>query len=846
MKLPRPKGNQRLDSDRGERYVPGTVVAERYRIVALLGRGGMGEVFRADDLKLGQPVALKFLPSRVAHDSSRLELLLEEVRVARRVSHPNVCRVYDVGEADGRHFISMEYMDGEDLATLLRRIGRLPRDKAAQIARQICAGLAAAHEQDVVHRDLKPANVMIDGRGRARITDFGLAREAEAISGGDAREGTPAYMAPEQLAGREVSARSDIYALGLVLYELFTGHQPFEARSRAEALDERSSGPPTRPSSLVENLDPAVEGAILRCLEPEPDVRPVSALAVAAALPGGDLLAASLAAGETPSPEMVAAAPTEGTVHPWLAASAVAFCLLAVLGGLALEFDQVLGLSGRPPIVLADRARQILTELGYSSSAGDEAWGYVRDSQVVDRMRERPADVASLLDGGGPPLFAFWYRASPSTLMPNFFHRVARNDPPRNTPGSSMVTLDTDGRLVGLEVEPSDVSDSARAVEGSALGDGLLELAGLDPSALRQVEPQSLPPHFADERTAWVGRYPSDLELRAEAAATAGRASWLRVYSPELGEGRPRSGEVPAVFGALLFLLFALIVAAGTWLARANLRSGRGDRRGAFRLGLLIGSTTFLAWVVGATHGLAFEEVLNLFRVAAFSLLLGVLTALFYIGLEPALRRRWPHRIVSWTRALDGQLRDPLVGRDLLVGATATTLFLFLPVIWWELGTLLGVEQPALVALEFKPAAWGVPGVAGVWLSSLTGSIHMPLGFMLLLFAMTRVLRKEWLAATLFCALMTFGACLRDGATEPFQVVALLLPWVVAVVVMLRFGVLPTVALFSLAHLGILYPVTGFSGAWWAGGRMTLLATIVVVAAYGAWCCARRPAPTRE
>src|SRR5262249_7676978 len=144
------------------------------------GRGGMGEVYRADDLKLGHPVALKFLPATLAADAGLLERFHAEVRNARQVSHPNVCRVYDIGEvvsADGasQHFLSMEYIDGEDLASLLRRIGRLRGDKTIEIARQLCAGLAAAHERGLLHRDLKPANIMIDGRGRSRITDFGLA-----------------------------------------------------------------------------------------------------------------------------------------------------------------------------------------------------------------------------------------------------------------------------------------------------------------------------------------------------------------------------------------------------------------------------------------------------------------------------------------------------------------------------------------------------------------------------------------------------------------------------------------------------------------------------------------------
>src|SRR5512134_2641931 len=198
----------------GERFVPGSVLAGRYRIVGLLGRGGMGEVYRADDLKLEQPVALKFLPHGLDSDGERLARFYREVRVARQVSHAAVCRVYDVAEAEGHFFISMELVDGENLASLLRRIGRLQPDKALEIARQLCAGLAAAHERGVLHRDLKPANVMIDGTGKVRITDFGLAVLTQDGRVQDVRAGTPAYMAPEQLVSGEASVQSDVYSLG--------------------------------------------------------------------------------------------------------------------------------------------------------------------------------------------------------------------------------------------------------------------------------------------------------------------------------------------------------------------------------------------------------------------------------------------------------------------------------------------------------------------------------------------------------------------------------------------------------------------------------------------------------
>ena len=174
------------------RFVAGTILAGRYRIVSLLGAGGMGEVYKAEDLKLDHPVALKFLPETLSLSPAALARFHGEVRIARQVSHPNVCRVHDIGDVDGLHFLTMEFIDGEDLASLLRRIGRLPADKAVEVARQLCAGLAAAHDAGVLHRDLKPHSVMIDGRGRARITDFGIAVLAREVRQDNTIAGTPA------------------------------------------------------------------------------------------------------------------------------------------------------------------------------------------------------------------------------------------------------------------------------------------------------------------------------------------------------------------------------------------------------------------------------------------------------------------------------------------------------------------------------------------------------------------------------------------------------------------------------------------------------------------------------
>jgi serine/threonine-protein kinase len=359
------------------RFPPGTSLAERYRIIGLVGQGGMGEVYRASDLKLGQPVALKFLPPATATNQHLKTRFLAEVRIARQVSHPNVCRVYDIGEVDGFTFLSMEYVDGEDLRSLLRRIGRLPGDKAIEIGRKLCAGLAAAHDKGVLHRDLKPANVMINGRGEVLITDFGLAAFAGQISPADIRDGTPAYMAPEQLAGKEVSVQSDLYALGLVLHEIFTGKPVF--RDGAERTT------PSSLSSLVKDIDPSVERAILRCLELDPRQRPSSALAVAAALPGGDPIAAALAAGETPTPAMVAASDTGG-----ISIRTCWICLAAILTSLAgiVAVNSKLNLSQRipfskAPAVLEQKARDMIQTFGYADPPVDAAHGFLYETSLL-------------------------------------------------------------------------------------------------------------------------------------------------------------------------------------------------------------------------------------------------------------------------------------------------------------------------------------------------------------------------------------------------------------------------------------------------------------------------------
>src|SRR2546427_7652259 len=474
------------------RFTPGAIIAGRYRLVALLGRGGMGEVYRADDLTLDHPVALKFVPEDVMHDAARLAQFHNELRIARQVSHKNVCRLYDLADADGRQFLTMEYVDGEDLASLLRRIGRLPQDKAVEIARQLCAGLAAAHDRGVLHRDLKPANVMLDGDGHVRITDFGLA-----VATGDANAvcaGTPQYMAPEQLAGQAASIKTDIYALGLVLFEIFTGKRAYDAKTLHELKQLHQSGTVTTPSSVVRDLEPAVERVILRCLERDPGRRPGSALAVAAALPGGNPLADALAAGETPSPELlVAAGETEALPILPAAAMAAGFVIVLLAFAAVVPRASIPGLVplDKPTDVLTDRAEQMIATFGDTEPGADRARGFtIPPDPPRWAQQQGPADWGPAPPSGTPPVLLFWYRTSPRDLVPvSPASSLSSTDPPLLVSGMRLAILDTNGRLVEFHAVPPQLdADSTPAVAPNWRS--LFDAAGFDMTAFTPSTPQ--------------------------------------------------------------------------------------------------------------------------------------------------------------------------------------------------------------------------------------------------------------------------------------------------------------------------------------------------------------------
>ena len=624
-------------------FAPGAIVAGRYRLVALLGRGGMGEVYRADDLTLDQPVALKFLPAGVAADAPRLAQFHNELRIARQVSHKNVCRLYDLGEADGRRFITMEYVDGEDLASLLRRIGRIPQDKAIDIARQLCAGLAAAHERGVLHRDLKPANVMLDGDGNVRLTDFGLA-----IVEGDAaaeRAGTPQYMAPEQLRGEAPSVRSDIYALGLVLFELFTGRRVFDAKTFPELLQLHETQTLT-PSSVVRDLDPAVERAIMRCLERDPAKRPGTALVVAAALPGADPLAAALAAGETPSPELLIAAGETGAVPLARALAAAGVALASIVAFLVLgagaSIPAIVPLD-KPPAVLIDRIQQMTSAFGYTDAPADSAFGFSipPDYPAWAQSTSTRPDWWGELASGSPPALVFWYRTSPRALVPQRpVAHVTPIDPPSDVSGMRTVVTDTQGRLVEFHAAPPQF-DAASSPAPPTDWKTLFDAAGLEMAAFHPVAPEWTPRGFADARQAWEGPLAGrpDVQVRVEAAAYRGRPSSFYIVGPWTRPSRMEPvhrSPLQLFSGILVLLVWNLSVFGAALLAWRHVRAHRADTKAATRLTVTLFAGFTLGWLLAAHHTSEPQVELGRLVVAIGLILINVAQAwVLYVAIEP-------------------------------------------------------------------------------------------------------------------------------------------------------------------------------------------------------------------
>lgn len=712
-----------------DELAPGSTYAERFRVVELLGRGGMGEVYRVHDTVLDQPVALKRLLARAKGDQARL---LHEVRLARQVTHPAVCRVFDVGQVNDELFFTMEYIDGEDLTSLLRRIGRIPPDKVIDIARQACAGLAAAHARGILHRDLKPGNLMVDRAGFVRITDFGIAAHASAR--GPQGLGTPAYMAPELFDGAAASAQSDIYSLGVVLYQLLTGRHPFDG----QPIGERARAA----RNLVAEIPELLDGAVMAALDPDPRVRPASALGFAAALPGVDALKVALEVGELPSPNLVAIAGSPGGLA-WGRAAALAAGGVAGLAALVLTSGSRLidrAVVTDQPAVLAARARTLLEEVTGDRGPKFSAYRLSADEQYLAPLARKP-----MSDVDGRQLARLVYRQGRGPVVPALVLGAAEPfalteaNPPIATAGDASIVLDTSGRLLSFESLPDDVSS-----RGPIDWAPFLRAGGVDPGSVKELA-SSVTSSMEPSQRAWAATRETGERVRIEAEAATGRPRRFRVVreTPPAGAERGDAGLVGAAV-SLTLIPIALL------LARRNVRARAADTRGALRLG----ATLFVCALVSGGLGASFMplafEVQRATVMAGIQLLLAALGASFYLAFEPIVRRRWPWGLIAWSRLLAGRVRDPIVGRDVLIGSVAAiaTSAVYQVLVAADIG-LIG-DRPAALAYS---ALVGPRHHLSALLAMLPQALS---GAMILVFLFTifvRLLKHAWAAAAALLAL---------------------------------------------------------------------------------------------
>jgi serine/threonine-protein kinase len=647
-------------------------------------------------------------------------------------------------------------------------------------------------------------------------------------------------MAPEQLGGKPFTLQSDVYSLGLLLYELFTARKAFDAPTLGELIKLRRSDPtPATPSSIVKDLDPLIEKIIDRCLQQDPDKRPASALQVAAALPGGDPLAAALAAGETPSPEMVAAAPKRGVLKPVVAAALLlSFIALLVLCAWLTKYTAVYRITpmGDSPEVLKARAREVIRHLGYTEPANDSAYALVFKADLVKYItaHDQTANRWSQLAGGGG-VYRFMYRETPRYFTP-YQEDIDAQSPALDVSGMTLVYLDMLGHLHWFVGVPPQREPPAEAIQRNVDWSVPFREAGLDIASFQAVASTYVPLHAYDVRTAWDGSDPSqpDVKLHVEGAAFRGRLVYFETVYPWDSPTRQELATLEPserVLDAILLSVFALALVGSALLARRNLRLGRGDRRGATRIAFFSCGTFVVLRMLADHHTGVLSYEFGLFTTElAFGLFGAVFLWLIYVALEPFVRRQWPDRIVSWSRLLAGGFRDPLVGRDILVGSVmgaASILCLLL--------TFVGLRwigrPPELTVnpanLDLGSIHFATRFVAQIYSSLLEGLIFL---FLLLLFFL--VLRRERLA---LIALWLF-LIVPYGLVNQVNTRMLLFTALAAglhVIVLARYGLLATIAAVFVVYLWVFYPMTTDLTAWYATNFLIDAGICLALAVFG-------------
>jgi len=651
-------------------------------------------------------------------------------------------------------------------------------------------------------------------------------------------------MAPEQLAGEEVTPKSDIYSLGLVLYEILTGKRAFEASTLPQLMKLRQSGTLTNPSTLVRDLDPLIERVILRCLETDPEKRPSSALQVAAALPGGDPLAAALAAGETPSPEMVAAAGTKEGMKPRLGLALFATVLLGLVAHLFLADRyriQNLTPLDKPPEALLARSHEIIQEQGFSETPADSAYGFSTDFDYLNYIQEHDNSKTrwQRLSSDRPPTVFFWYRQSPRDIESDkFFSSVGAGtvtlwEPASNITGMISVCLDSRGRLLFFKRIPPE-RDPPSSASPPPDWSSLFSAAGLDLSAFTAATPEWADLLYSDTRAAWTREITTPIRAtqRVEGAAYRGKPVYFRVLYPWADPWRDRvlqsSGHQK--FASFIgIVVFAALLLGSILIVKRNVRQKRGDEAGSWRLGNFLFFVYLAMWALMAHHLASMGEFSTVVLALAWGFLISTFARQLYFGLEPFVRRRDPHTLIGWARLISGKIRDPLVGRDILIGTTY--------------GVLLGVFESAdniLVPLfGGSPPQPGTPSMASLMgVRPTVGSIFsytwiyvlFSLGVFFLFFLVRLLVKKDWVAAIVIVFL---GAITNTGG-DYFWVtfLAAALIWLSIYLVLRRFGLLALVVGLVVQNALVTFPMTTHLSRWYAAGAIVGMVTVVAIALF--------------
>jgi len=588
--------------------------------------------------------------------------------------------------------------------------------------------------------------------------------------------------------------RSDIYALGLVLYEIFTGVRAIER-------------PFAPPSEFASDIDPAIERMILRCLDPDPAMRPESVVSILRELPALDPLAAAVAAGETPTPAMLAAALQRGDLRAAVAWALFGIAIASIVAVAALASRTTI--LGRTPLkspeVLRERATEILDAAGASPAMGDHASRF-----FLDRKRLR--------------LF-FLDRRSPDTMMPRGPERVLDDDdPPFNVPGMTSVRVDGGGRLLELAIVPPQRRD---ALTRSAIpAEPLLRFTGFDPVTLRSVAPAWTAPVDSDEKRAWIA--PNG--MRIETASYFGRPVWLSVIDEK--QLVPRAPFSTSWIATRTFMVaLVLIPSVLLLLAWNNFRSRAGDRKGALRLG----ATAFVLFAVAlflrAHHpGTLFEEWIMASTAMAYAVFLGAMLGIFYFAAEPFARRRWAAMMISWTRLLAGRWRDAMVGRDVLIGTIAGAAVILA-------GELI-VEMAPLFREDAVLVATATP-LSSIWqafyylLRNVGEAIFRGVSAVSLLLIVRSVTKRIGIATVVasFIVALTFVDDIEGSLA--FSAAYAVVVGAMVYVVLYRFGALALSASAFTALTLRRLPLTLDPSSWYFGRSLLALGLIAALAAYG-------------